>query len=428
MMAPRVPASLASKSLGQRGLFRLELPFEVITPVFGGGIHVSADKLKRHNKKIDEVTPIRSAAIRGQLRFWWRALVGGQGNFDSIESLRTREIALWGGPSVPGGVSIALSGKDVDVTTVEIFALARTRNDKPTVKALANRTGIPYGAFPLQPEREAVTRDIPPGALSQLTGTTKLTIFGPQSAEVEVAHAVQAWLNYGGLGGRTRRGFGAVWSPTALGPDDYFSSLRLASPPLRLVPSLQGARIETTAPTFGNGLDALEWGLAQLRNLRQGIDIGRNPPSSDKPAGRSRWPEAECIRVDTKNPFNSHSQRLVNVNKYPRAAFGMPILFPFQGADEPKGWRLMPRNYERMASPLILRPFKQGDGQFGSLALALTVNGQQSEQTVLKHEDGRQIAVEARLEPSEATRVSPLQGNVDPVARFLDFFYSQARS
>src|SRR5215213_3096694 len=39
-----------------------------LTYVMGGGV-----RIREHQKLSDPVTPVRSASIRGQLRFWWRA-------------------------------------------------------------------------------------------------------------------------------------------------------------------------------------------------------------------------------------------------------------------------------------------------------------------------------------------------------------------
>ena len=43
--------------------------YELITPLFGGGVNPG---------EADPVTIIRGTAIRGHLRFWWRACRGGR--------------------------------------------------------------------------------------------------------------------------------------------------------------------------------------------------------------------------------------------------------------------------------------------------------------------------------------------------------------
>lgn len=45
----------------------LSLEIATITPLFGGGYAA---------RECDELIPVRSAAVRGHLRFWWRATAG----------------------------------------------------------------------------------------------------------------------------------------------------------------------------------------------------------------------------------------------------------------------------------------------------------------------------------------------------------------
>ena len=77
------------KSIIQLGEKRWR-PFEVvlITPMFGGGVSAACP---------DEAMPVRVAAIRGQLRYWWRFL--NSRNFSDKKKLFEKERELWGGAS-----------------------------------------------------------------------------------------------------------------------------------------------------------------------------------------------------------------------------------------------------------------------------------------------------------------------------------------
>lgn len=60
---------------------------------------------------------------------------------------------------------------------------------------------------------------------------------------------------------------------------------------------------------------------------------------------------------------------------FPRAMFGLPIIFHFKG-NEPKDSTLLPLDktgnpMDRMASPLILRPYRDSDGHWRAAALLL---------------------------------------------------------
>ena len=63
----------------------ITLHLKLITPMFGGG-HTP--------RELDTVQPIRAAAIRGHLRFWWRATAGAQ--YSTSKSLSDAEAELWG--------------------------------------------------------------------------------------------------------------------------------------------------------------------------------------------------------------------------------------------------------------------------------------------------------------------------------------------
>ena len=59
--------------------------YKLITPLYGGGVKAG---------EVDTVTPIRGTAVRGQLRFWWRAIRGGQ--FDgNLAKMKEKEDEMW---------------------------------------------------------------------------------------------------------------------------------------------------------------------------------------------------------------------------------------------------------------------------------------------------------------------------------------------
>ena len=94
--------------------------------------------------------------------------------------------------------------------------------------------------------------------------------------------------------------------------------------------------------------------------------------------GRSRWPEPEGIRRATGARFRKHA-RLASIpdDVYPRAEFGLPIIFHFKDNDkgEPPDTELVPlvngQPRQRMASPLILRPLVLDSRKAVPMALLL---------------------------------------------------------
>lgn len=418
-MAKPKPPSLASIEVGStvsQGLVRLERVFEVATPMFGGGVYVDPDELRRQKKAPDPVTPIRAASIRGQLRFWWRSCSGET----SLSDLWGAEADLWGAASRPGRVRVSLVGAQPAAKPVEVFDLVQARSGKWNPRPKTGMQDVAYGAFPLQPKGSQPQR-VEPGRLTRLAGSVTVVVEGPADREKELARTLDAWLTFGGLGGRTRRGFGAVVSRRPKDPEQLLAEIQARAHALPGVPSLAGACLRTR-PGDPSAEQVFAQGLRTLRSMRQGVDLGRNPGQAANRPGRSRWPEAEQIRDDPGPADWEHKEKLVAVEAFPRAAFGMPIIFQFQSRNDPANTTLVPEGRERRASPLIIRPYRDPSGGYRGLALVLTDETLRSEQVTLKHQSGVR-PVRHLLTAAEARwRNSPLRGQPDVLQAFLDYF------
>ncbi|MEJ2075965.1 MAG: hypothetical protein P8X79_21175 [Reinekea sp.] len=140
--------------------------------------------------------------------------------------------------------------------------------------------------------------------------------------------ALRWWASFGGLGARTRRGLGAI----------KIAQLDPIKP--KDVEALNG-KIAFPPKSNNNSISAWKDAINRLKKFRQEKDIGRNPPSpnSESPAGQSRWPEADSIRNLSGCYLNEgsakHKPDSTETNLFPRAAFGLPIVFHFK--DGPKG-------------------------------------------------------------------------------------------
>lgn len=416
--------------------------YRFLTYVMGGGVKVDG-----HNKYADERTPIRAASIRGQLRFWWRAC--NPQNCKTIEELRKKEALIWGSAEKPSSVVVKVAKQAAAPIPCSIYHYKPTLDKKsgqmvPRLRSIEKGDPIAYGAFSLQPVSEAQNQT-PPAAPGVLHNYQKhefeLIVRYNKALAKDIEWALWAWETFGGLGARTRRGFGAIEradksSKTIAENLEKLHMLR-SNPPIDGVPSLVGARLEVAAQNFVNPLKAWEHCLQILQSLRQGLGIGRNPPSpgSQSPAGRSRWPEPEEIRRLTEQRSSRHQKLPKQVDRFPRAAFGLPIIFQFQGgatklADsnkDPIKTELKPLNADRMASPLILRPIRDGDGY---RAMALVLHAKMPEQIELsatgKEKSNFNKKVQVGLDRGQAAQIDPLKldGRVftNPLDRFLEEF------
>lgn len=404
-----------------------ERRYQFLTYVFGGGV-----KVREHEKHRDAVTPVRVASVRGQLRFWWRAC--NPGHCKTIDELRQREGTIWGTTSQASQVDIRVLAQPSPPRNVQVFEY----NDRRRLVHCAGMKEIAYGAFPLQPSRDDQNAGAQSGVLYDYgQAAFSLGFTFPEELRKDVEAALWAWETFGGLGGRTRRGFGAisrVGAPqTAAGIESGLSLYR-DNPRIAGVPSLHHARFATAAQSYRNSLDAWKTGLGLLQRMRQGPGFGRNdrPPNSQKPAGRSRWPEPDEIRSLTGKSAPLHANPVVQVPRFPRASFGMPIVFHFHPGSpaEPgsmgdpgmKPLQLQPVGFERFASPLIIRPIADGSS-FRSSALVLSSDLPQAELVAEK----TSYPAAWQLDNALAQQIPALNRNGKTFTDPLDLFLSELK-
>ena len=396
-----------------------------IAPVFGGGVDP---------KQPDPVTPVRVPSIRGQLRFWWRATHADL----SLSELRRREELIFGGvhgdKPTPSAVAVTVTKQPSRPRRLEVFV--RGNAFELVHKSL---TALAYGAFPLRGSAPERAHD----ALFIYEAPFEISLrFRPVAGlqvEDEVRRALWAWLHFGGLGGRTRRGFGALELVSARGWE--LPSIEAGWPTERRRDEVEWPVLPRSAGEVGraprklaNGRDAQERLLDLLRRMRQG-DLGRKP-NQPRP-GRSYWPEPDALRkvhgiTSGRHSTPIHSPR---IDKFPRAAFGTPIIFQFKtepGEREPLDTTLVPTArvegkvtpLHRLASSLVLRPHAVGDGAYEAMAVRLVHPAPHGWGLLEKLEKNNLKArVQASLDPAEAQRITPLQAggrsHPDPVAAYL---------
>ena len=161
---------------------RLSINLDVATPVFLGG----ADP----RDSID----LRAPSVRGALRFWFRAMMGGLlgGHFDRCgDSLRRLEGAVFGDTDRASRVQVRLSPREPNTCGTRAFYLRRN-----------GFTGLIYLGNGLQDRRflEPEQSRLQLGLRFRESGALRQVVLG----------TVWLWLHFGGVGARTRRGFGGL--------------------------------------------------------------------------------------------------------------------------------------------------------------------------------------------------------------------------
>lgn len=245
-MSPRRPAELWT------------IPLRLLTPAFIGGA--------APNERAD----LRPAGIRGALRAWYRLLVGPEVAAGlAAAQPNLRESRLFGGAGKGEGqglMSLSLMGPplsgDMPWSNRELrgrspglaylgFALDMTPNDRRALQ--------PGSRFAL---RLSFTRGLSEDDAALLT------------------HTLGLWLALGGLGTRSRRGFGSVWLD---GPPTFTD---LAGRPLQ-DPERARALALPVAPSgsaAGVAIKALLTSAAALRS-RLGLVLSLDTPTHHKAAG-----------------------------------------------------------------------------------------------------------------------------------------------
>lgn len=348
---------------------------EIVTPILGGAART---------REIDDIDIIRVPSLRGQLRFWWRAVYGGN---LAPEQLSLVEREMFGAAADDTGHRSAIE------LHVDILG-------KPGEVDKSDIGFSSPSAYALWPAREARGKNPQPTAPRRSPGTRfALHVRCPETYEQHLRNAVRAMILFGGYGGRTRRGTGsyavvrendrAFWLPDGIsrealarvfGHDPFVSSNR----PAHTWPVLSGAGIRVG--TMTNATNAWSTALDWLREFRQGTSSGARVAGQDKRRpGRSNWPEPDKVRrLSGQGPW-PHEPKHNDQPVWPRAGFGLPIVGRFQNKDrygstyrpeEPRDFEI--RWYDakgtlqdRLASPLIVKALPLADGQFVPCALWL---------------------------------------------------------
>lgn len=355
------------------------LECELVTPMYGGGVDAAIVDLKM---------PIRVSAIKGQLRFWWRLLAKNKKDdtwsFNGdLKRIRDAEFALWGGQGDDdGGRASKLffrvkSIKNLLVAPWAIYNLKRNSHDYKNLPDPEDWANVPYALFPAQGKKPGYKDSRPAASLAKSNLKWELEYCFSnnitQQEKEQFLETLNYWANFGGLGARTRRGLGAI---RVKGEHIYTIALDSLAH--------AGIKFETTQGWESSAYIAWKKAVEKLQTFRQGyktIEIGRNQNFDDKNMpGRSRWPEPDAIRSITNQSSVKHSKRLTQADFFPRAAFGLPIIFKFKddgtrSTDEPQQSSLQPLGkngelLERMTSPLILRPYFNGEA-WQAIALVL---------------------------------------------------------
>ena len=426
--APSIPEHITPPS----GRIVKTYCIEVITPIYGGWAKTG---------KYDENNIIRAFSVRGNLRFWWRATRGAQ--FISRKKLFENESEIWGSVEKPSKVMVKVNCPYRDKKR-------KYKNEDKDKYGFSRNGEEHYVLFSALAETNK--HDLVQEGSTNDRFIFEVTLSYDIVCEKDVECAIWAWVNFGGIGSRTRRGCGALyceelapektesinaWLKHNIDKDKYNLNLinvrnwsTLSNRIFIGIAQTDSFNAGKTGSTQTGSIKAWKKSIAPMKDFRQGERFGRDERSDNlKPAGRSRWPEPDTLRklIPGEEEY-SHLPRDFVPNGFPRAAFGLPISFKFingdgpNGADE-KGLKIKPEGLERMASPIILRPLKTGNGVLPMIVQLNSKLPSSIEISETEHKYSCQEIINAKFSKPEYTN-SPMKGRTtsgDAVTAFLNF-------
>jgi CRISPR-associated protein Cmr1 len=409
--------------------------------MFGGGVEPGEP---------DPVTLIRSTAIRGHLRFWWRATRGAA--CADTKELKRREVEIFGDTENPSPVIVEVQApkwekrrlRDNDYGFVsrfgpEAYALFSAKQSEKDLCA----EGFSFQLRIRWPKHAELQRRRRKENEQRRRQNQKLLPEKIEDITADVDTALSAWINFGGLGARTRRGCGALHStdPRVL-------------PAMEIIHHFPGARLllGATSSELESWADAVE----VYREFRQRQRSMKNRNDRSVPESRSFWPEPDAIRNLTGCHKPNHAPLPANtsfLDAFPRAELGMPIIFTFlkdgPGRDsqrrpnppaadkDPCDAELVPqmRNEKglwdegtRMASPIITRPLCI-DGKWRSAIIVFPLPKREDLRAFLRVRgirDNKVVTIEEpitdrQIRDARLASLRPMRGKSSAIEAFIAF-------
>jgi CRISPR-associated protein Cmr1 len=357
---------------------RLKLELTTVTPAFIG---TSDSQRAEWSAK----------GVRGQLRWWLRAVLGGELRGDETQ-VRKQEVAIFGSNEGKSAVRIiarpfesTIAGDIADGRPVNETELAtvwgatnpavrgRLRLRQPSAKT--NPIGyLGYGPIGYSREKRStvyLSGRIRPGQvlrlLLQWNRSGELAL-GRNPLLDGLQKSLWCWLHLGGIGGRSRRGFGslALSAVRPIGGDslsllpiqtiDQFEreANALLSDAIAAHPTAEWSHFTTESRVYMSTLPYPSWEAALSAAGAWLIAFRRRYglSSDERPAKRNR----DYVWLNSPPPTGGVPDR---------AGFGLPL--PFGKGDLVVGWRKDSRKSEetgRRGSPLLFHAAKFGNDHY----------------------------------------------------------------
>lgn len=336
-----IPSSIAIPKLASSDNYlEFKTILELVTPAFLAGA-----------MQTKEECDLRPATMKGLLRWWWRSMHSG---FVSVNELRNLETILWGDTKTSGGISLSIKKLNVNLAP-ETFAkmqIAKVNNLPPPPNKRTTQ-GLFYSSYGMAEKEKPIRWYAAPNSSWEITlFARKLKIDNlkppkifeiPASMVMDQAKLALWWLCYlGGVGAKSRKGFGSLQMPEKLSELEGRKFNSLFGSPLREklgFPSNSFIENNAISPSL----------RLMLLNTFQDNEPGITELESQSP---NPWVVLDKIGSAIQRFAQSYSKRLE------KKALGLPrkIGHPASGS-----FRC---DLERHSSPGIFHCFKKDDFNF----------------------------------------------------------------
>lgn len=169
---------------------RREYECEVVTPLFLGG----ADPKKAE---------LRTPPVKASMRFWWRALYDGS----DVNAMALREADIFGSTERKAVVSVKLDVQNIKATPKDLPSGKKIMvTSKGKTFPISIMEYLAFGLFdPKKREGKYIREHFEPNS------RFKIIVSFPRTVESDIIKALKAMISFGGLGARSRNGFGSLY-------------------------------------------------------------------------------------------------------------------------------------------------------------------------------------------------------------------------
>ncbi len=328
------------------GMTRLKADFRIVTPLFMGGANPQSAEL-------------RVPSIKGVLRFWWRALALGR--LDSVEGVRAEEARIFGSTKGQSSVKLRLSPPK-KISRLKKKSVLNYNGVGDVVGEGARYLG--YGVIEASGVLVRQCIEYP------LEGVLEL-LFRPNILKDDIKSveaALIAMSLFGGLGSRSRKGYGS-FNLTNLTKDDE-------TEPVFTMPSdldgLKGAILSLfdlndrykimpyhgcppyTAFSEMTRIDIIDEGDEPLKLLNSIGEKMMEYRSYQK--SKTFYDDHHLLRAAINGDVINHPRRVV---------FGLPNNYHFSDGEKPI---VKPKTHDRRASPLFIHIQQLNKDQYAAIA------------------------------------------------------------